>query len=265
MSRCSGVVLKMECQLDDPVRYSLPLGDKRVAINELIGKEIELEFTGEIRCIATGKKISKSYNQGYSFQAFRSLARCDICMVKPELCHFDKGTCREPEWGRANCFIPHYIYLAVSSGIKVGITRETQVPTRWIDQGATLALPILKVADRKSAGLIEVELAREIADKTNWRKMLIGEAEEVDLYVVRDQLFDQFGHLLDDFGAEDLDSEIIKINYPVLTYPKKIVSLNLDKDPLIHSKLLGVKGQYLIFESGVINIRKYQGYTLSYN
>lgn len=257
-----GNILKMRSVLENPVRYFLPIGDDEVELNSLLGREIEFSFTGEIRCIATGKKITKSYNQGYSFEAARTLARCDICMVRPELCHYDKGTCREPQWGRGNCFIPHYIYFAISSGLKVGITRETQIPTRWIDQGAGYALPILRVEDRKTAGLLEVEFAREYNDKTNWRQMLMADAKKIDLVRVRDQLFGSYSFLLDDYRAEDVDEEVVEIKYPVLSYPSKVTALNLDKNKIIKSKLIGIKGQYLIFESGVLNIRKYQGYEM---
>src|SRR5690606_30684679 len=176
----TGNIMKMKSRLGKVVEYALPLGDELVEMNPLLGKMVKLSFDGTINCIATGEKIKKSYNQGYSYKSFITLPECDICIVKPELCHFHKGTCRDSKWGEEHCMQPHVVYLALSSNVKVGITRERQVPTRWIDQGATQALPILKVKDRRTAGLIEVEIAKEFSDRTDWRKMLKGELDEGD-------------------------------------------------------------------------------------
>lgn len=253
----------MKTELLSPVQYHLPIGDELLCMNDLIGKEIKLSFDGRINCISTGEKISKSYNQGYSFKASQKLAACDICIVKPELCHFADGTCREPEWGEKNCFTPHIVYLSVSSHLKIGITRESQIPTRWIDQGATYALPILRVTDRLTSGLIEKEIAKSLSDKTNWRKMLQNVVDDVDLIAARENLFEEFADLLDDFDAEDLDSEVVKIDFPVDEYPEKIKSLGFDKMNEIHGVLKGIKGQYLILDTGVLNIRKHQGYYIT--
>lgn len=261
--KVSGNILKMKTTLSNPVKYELPIGDELVDMNAFIGKKIKLTFDGQINCISTGEKISKSYNQGYSFRASQKLAACDICIVKPELCHFADGTCREPEWGEKNCFAPHIVYLSVSSHLKIGITRESQVPTRWMDQGASFALPILKVNDRLTSGLIEKEIAKTMSDKTNWRKMLQNDVQEVDLEQAREDIFEEFADLLDDFDADDLDEEIITINYPVTEYPEKIKSLGFDKLPTIEGTLNGIKGQYLILDCGVLNMRKHQGYFIT--
>lgn len=257
-----GNILKMTTSLEDVVQYSLPIGDQKVHLNDYLGKTIKLEFKGQINCIATGEQIKKSYNQGYSYKSFISLARCDMCIVKPELCHFDKGTCREPDWGEKHCMIPHYVYLSNTSGVKVGITRHTQIPTRWIDQGATQALPILKVKNRLTSGLIEHEIKSILADKTDWRKMLRGEGEPAQLYDLQEQIYDQFADILDDHDAEDLEEEVLEINYPILEYPTKVKSLSFDKTPEVEGTLLGIKGQYLILDTGVLNMRKHQGYYL---
>lgn len=260
-----GNILKMENELGDVAQYILPIGDQKVPMNELVGKEIELEFKGQINCISTGEKIKKTYNQGYSYKAFMKLAACDICIVKPELCHYDKGTCREPEWGEKHCMTPHYVYLSIASSPKIGITRECNIPHRWIDQGATYALPILKVRDRLTSGIIENEIAKEMSDKTNWRKMLKGDIEEADLYEIREQIFNDYGDLLDDMEAEDIEEDILQIEYPIESIPDKIKSMSFDKTPVISGKLTGIKGQYLIFEQGVLNMRKHAGYYLYLN
>ncbi|MCP4913042.1 MAG: DUF2797 domain-containing protein [Oligoflexia bacterium] len=262
-----GNLLKMKTSLvDGKANYLLPLKEKgseeytEHPIEEYIGKNIQINFDGQINDIYDNKIIKKSYGQGFSYKNFITLARCDSCIVKPELCHFEEGTCREPKWGEENCFIDHVIYLSLTSGAKIGITRNTQVPYRWMDQGAHQALPILSVPDRKTSGIIESEIAKDFNDKTNWRKMLKSDCEEVDLYELRETIFDQYADLLDEMGAEDLDEEIIHIEYPVTATPEKITSFGLDKKPEISGKLLGIKGQYLIMDTGVINLRKHQGY-----
>jgi hypothetical protein len=245
---------------DNLVCYKLPIGSELIDLNTLVGKSFSLKFSGEITCIDTGKVIKKSFGQGYCWESYSTLAECDKCIFQPELCHFDHGTCRDENWGQKHCMQPHIVYLANSSQIKVGITRQTQVPTRWMDQGASFALPFVKVKKRKDSGLIEVKIAKEIGDKTNWRKMLKNEIEDIDLIKMKKKLLSQFKDLLDKYEAEVCDDELYTFHYPVEKYPDKIKSLNFDKNPHIEGQLLGIKGQYLIFDSGVINIRRHQGY-----
>lgn len=249
-----------------------PIGpdSQPIDLNPLIGQVVWLRFQNEINCTNCQKSIKKTYAGGYCYPCSASLAEADMCILKPELCHYSKGTCREPSWGEKNCMISHYVYLANSSGLKVGITRSTQIPTRWIDQGAVAGLPILKVSSRYQSGVFEKMLASEINDKTDWRKMLKGNIEEIDLEEKRSELFEMFGESLDqmegDFGAaqvEILESELVThINYPVLLYPEKVSSMSFDKTEVVGGKLLGIKGQYMIFESGVINIRSHTGYKI---
>jgi len=168
-----GALSKMSAQLGDPVvQYAFRLGDELVSVNPLLGKRIRLEYLGGIHCSHCGRKTSKSFSQGYCYPCFTSLAQCDTCIMSPERCHYDAGTCREPSWGESFCMTDHIVYLANSSGIKVGITRASQVPTRWIDQGARQALPILRVATRQQSGLVEDLLRTQVADRTNWRALL---------------------------------------------------------------------------------------------
>ena len=265
-----GTIRKLKSTLTSPVEYQLPIGDELVSLNDYIGKPLTLTFTGNIFCSNCGKKTKKSYSQGHCFVCMRKLASCDMCIMKPETCHFDKGTCREPQWGEENCMIPHYVYLANTSGLKVGITRHTQIPTRWIDQGATQALPIFKVQTRLQSGLVEVALAEFIADKTNWRNMLKGQSEAIDLKAAAAELIPQIDAKLSElaelFGAtaiEKLDEGVVELDYPVSEYPSKISSFNFDKAPEVSGILKGIKGQYLIFDTGVINIRKFTSYEIS--
>ena len=266
-----GTLRKLKAEHTQPIQYHLPIGSELVHLNQYFGKPIKLTFTGNIFCSSCGKKTKKSYSQGHCFVCMKKLASCDMCIMKPETCHFDQGTCREPEWGESNCMIPHYVYLANTSGLKVGITRHTQIPTRWIDQGATQALPIFKVQTRLQSGLVEVALAKFIADKTNWRNMLKGVSVDVDLKAAAADLIPQIQAKLDElaelFGAtaiEQLDEEVVDLDFPVTEYPTKISSFNFDKDPEVSGVLEGIKGQYLIFDKGVINIRKFTSYEVAF-
>jgi hypothetical protein len=265
-SHGKGTLYKMKAELPEKgeVQYSLPLGDITIPLNEHLEKKVKLSWSEKIYDVYDGKEIKKSFAQGYSYKNFISLAQCDTCIVKPELCHYHKGTCREPEWGEKHCFIPHYVYLSITSGVKIGITRETQVPTRWIDQGAVFALPILKVPDRKTSGIIEIEIAKEFADKTNWRKMLKGDYQEEDLELIRDNIYENYGDLLDDADAEDVEEDVLKIHYPIKEVPEKFSSFSFEKKKEVEGTLLGIKGQYLILDTGVINIRKHNGYEVEF-
>lgn len=269
----SGHLSKMVVELAKPVNYYLPLDDERVLLNDYLGQRIRLNYAGEIHCCHCGRKTKKSFNQGFCFPCLKKLARCDSCIVSPEKCHYEQGTCREPEWGEAFCLTDHVVYLANSSGIKVGITRATQLPTRWIDQGAVQALPIMRVATRLQSGLVEDTLRQHVADKTNWRKMLKGEIEAVDLASTRDDLFErcqsELTALNERFGVQALqpvvDAECVDIEYPVLEYPTKVSSHNFDKTPQVEGTLMGIKGQYLILDTGVINLRKFTAYNISFS
>lgn len=266
-----GNLNKMAVSLAEPVQYQLCLDEQRIELNPYIGKKIRLTFSGEIYCVACGRKTKKSFNQGFCFPCTKKLAQCDICIVRPEKCHFDQGTCREPDWAEQHCFIPHYVYLANSSGLKVGITRGTQIPTRWIDQGATQALPIFRAQTRFQVGLLEDALKAHVADKTDWRKMLKGVAVERDLTACRDELIAQAEQAIAEIEARfpgDIerlsDEEVTDISFPVEEYPAKVSSLNFDKTAEVSGVLQGIKGQYLILDSGVINLRKFGGYHVSF-
>lgn len=272
MTTLSGQLTKMGVTLpaNHVAHYEMRISDDTMAMNPLVGQTISLNYSGEIHCLHCQRRTKKSYSGGFCFPCSQRLAQCDMCFLKPELCHFEQGTCREPEWGEAVCMQDHAVYLANSSGLKVGITRINQIPTRWIDQGATQAIPVFRVKSRYQSGLVEVMFKNHVSDRTDWRKMLRGEAEPVDLAAERDRLLaeceqdiqnlqQQFGH--DAITILPAEQEQV-IAYPVEQYPSKISSLNFDKTPQVSGKLLGIKGQYLIFDKGVINIRKFSGYQI---
>jgi hypothetical protein len=269
-----GALSKMSVQLgapEQPVQYGLRLGELDVPLNPLIGQRLRLEYLGAIYCSHCARKTKKSFSQGYCYPCFTKLAQCDTCMMSPERCHYAAGTCREPTWGEQFCMTDHVVYLANSSGVKVGITRASQVPTRWIDQGASQALPIVRVATRQQSGFVEDLLRTQVADRTNWRAMLKGEAAPVDLRQVAEQILGVcaagFSELQQRFGLQAIqplsDAQVLDIRYPVSAYPVKVTSLDLEKNPIIEGTLLGIKGQYLIFDAGVINLRKYTAYQLA--
>jgi hypothetical protein len=267
-----GSINKMQVEADSAgkVSYILPLGDERINMNDLLGKQVEFKYLGQIKCIHCDRVTKKSFNQGYCYPCLMKLAKCDTCIIKPELCHYHEGTCREPEWGEAHCLQSHFVYLANTGAAKVGITRHAVegISSRWIDQGASQALPIFRVSERRVSGLLETALAKHIADKTNWRVMLKGQITSLDLAQVRDELIlkakSDIDELMTRFGLQAIsavESEQVEIHYPVLQYPEKIKSINLDKTPEFSGTLLGIKGQYwLLDEDRVINMRKYAGY-----
>lgn len=267
----AGAVRKMKVQLASPVQYTMLLGEHEIPLNQFLGKPLQLHFQGTINCLHCHRKTKKSFNQGYCFPCFTRLAQCDSCIVSPQKCHFAAGTCREPAWGEQHCMVDHIVYLANTSGLKVGITRGSQVPTRWMDQGATQALPIFRVSTRLHSGLVESLFKAHVADKTQWQAMLKGSAVDCDLEQARRRLMvdcaDELEALLQEHGLQAIselpDQTETTIQYPVMEYPVKVSSFNVDKTPLVEGTLLGIKGQYLMFDTGVINMRKYGGYQMT--
>ena len=280
MTIYSGHLRKMRVQYQDsstPVEYFLNLAEAQadsqpVLLNTMLGKRISIRYKGEIHCVACGRKSNKSFNQGHCYPCFTRLASCDKCIMSPEKCHYAEGSCREPQWGEDNCLQSHYVYLANSSGVKVGITRGNQLPTRWIDQGAIQALAIYKVSQRYYSGLVEVLYKQVISDRTQWQRMLKGQVETLDLLQQQQILSEQFAEPIAAMQAELPDGAICSIDndamteilYPVLEYPQKVKSFNLDKQPLVEGTLQGIKGQYLILDTGVINVRKFSGYHIDF-
>lgn len=271
----SGNISKMSVTADEHgnVEYLLGFSEQSVDMNSLIGQEIQMSWQQEINCMNCNRKTKKSFSQGYCFPCMQKLARCDTCIIKPELCHYDQGTCREPQWGEANCLNSHFVYLSNTGAIKVGITRfaDNTISSRWIDQGATQAVAILRVQNRLISGLAEKAIGQYVGDKTNWRTMLKGQIPELDLVQKRDELL-QLAHedleeISEEYGLqaiEYLDLPPVVIQYPVEQYPTKIKSINLDKEPVFSGTLMGIKGQYLMLDGDrVINMRKYSGYNMT--
>jgi len=256
---------KMESEAADPVRYRLVMGEERVEMTDLIGKEIHMHFLGQIHCLKCGRETRKSFAQGYCYPCFTTAPECEACVLRPELCQAHEGIARDLDYAREHCLIEHVVYLSLTSGLKVGVTRHTQVPTRWIDQGATCAIELARTPNRYLAGLMEVALKAHVADKTNWRKMLNGpDNSGIDLLEAKSRMA---AHLPEEFRPYiSPEQEIQYFHYPVEEYPKKIKSLNLDKEAAFSGILKGIKGQYLMLDGDrVINIRKFGAYRVRFS
>jgi hypothetical protein len=265
----TGNLRKMATELNDTALYTMRLFDvlepsEEVKMNDLVGSDLKLTFEGEINCVVTGKKIKKTYGEGMSFDAFRKSPMAVESIIHPELSRIHEGIAlRDKEWEEKHHNQPHYVYISRTSGIKVGVTRQTNIPSRWIDQGAVEAIILAETPYRQLAGLIEVSLKGDFADKTNWRNMLMNRVElEPSLNEVKEEVLAHLEEEYYPFISEN--DEITKINYPVIQYPEKLKSIKLDKVDELSGKLLGIKGQYLILDGGrVINIRSHAGYKVS--
>ena len=257
-----GVLTKMQTEFSNPIQYYLVFETSFLSLNQLLGKSMEINFVG-YQCLNCGKK-KKIFRQGFCYDCFMSSAAAGDWIMKPELstAHLDIED-RDLAYEKKVQLQPHIVYLALSSEVKVGVTRETQVPTRWIDQGAIQALPIVEVPNRYLAGITEVALKNHYADKTNWQKMLKNDVPKVDLLKEKASLKYLIPKEVQEFYHPEKEN-LLELNYPVLQYPTKVNSLNLDKSPNFSGKLTGIKGQYLIFEDGtVFNVRTFEGYVVT--
>jgi hypothetical protein len=262
--KISGNLSKMKTVHRDPISYTLHLGNESAVVSDLLGQRIRISFGGQINCVVCGKSIKKAFGQGMCYEDFMNSPENSPCILRPELCEGHLGIGRDPEWEKAKHVQPHYVYLALTSGVKVGVTRFDNVPTRWMDQGAWKVIRFAEVPYRRLAGEIEVYLKEYITDKTNWQRMLKDErAAEVDLVEEKEALLNELPEDLGQFYSEN--DEVVEFNYPVLEYPAKVRSLNLDKDPVAEGELRGIRGQYLIFKGGqVINLRRFSGYWIDF-
>lgn len=262
--KIQGTLLKMNTEKNDPVDYFLNFNKEKVHLNTYLGKQIKISYLGEIHCIKCGRKTSKSFQQGYCYPCFMTAPETSECILKPELCRAHEGISRDMQWSEEHCLQNHFVYLAFTSGIKVGVTRESQIPTRWIDQGAILAVKIAQTPNRFIAGLIEIDLKKYFDDKTNWRSMLSNKiAAKHELEEKKTEAFKLVKADLKNYFLQN--EEVVEINFPVIEYPAKVTSIDLENTPIIESKLTGIKGQYLLFDNNtVINIRKHNGYLIQF-
>jgi hypothetical protein len=265
-----GPLQRLAIEAGDPVCYTLAVGGAvgggsdgaatgdQMALNPVLCTGLEIRFLHALSCRFCDSATAKSYGGGYCYPCFKRLARCDLCVMSPDRCHYHHGTCREPEWGEAFCMQPHIVYLANSSGPKVGITRDGRQIGRWLDQGACQGVPILATSTRQIAGIAEVNLAGYLPDRTDWRRLVAGDAEPVDLLALRDELKREMTTLPD--GAHWLDEQPVSLVYPVARYGHRLKRLRLDEEPVISGNLMGIKGQFLLFEHGVFNVSQHASY-----
>jgi len=255
-----GNLIKMRTEAESPVRYFLPLGEEVIAMNDLIGSQLTISFSGQINCIRCGKKTKRSFGQGFCYQCFQTAPEADPSVMRPELSRSHLGIARDLEWAQKHDLIDHYVYLAVTDALKVGVTRHHQVPTRWVDQGASYAIKLAKTPNRHIAGVIESYLKNYLNDKTNWRAMLRNQVDEsIDLADEKERVATLLPEELRKYLSDE--HEIMSLTYPVEKFPDKIKSISLDKTHQVEGVLSGIKGQYLLFDDDrVFNVRAHNGY-----
>lgn len=259
---------KMSTSLADTAIYELPLVNilertDKVQCNEWVGKRMQLRFLNEIHCVVTGKKIKKTYGEGMSFDAWQSSPMAVESIVRPELSRIHEGIAlRDFDWEQEHHNQPHYLYLSRTSDVKVGVTRTTNVPSRWIDQGASEAIVIATTPYRQLAGVMEVALKEHMADKTNWQAMLKNTVvDTAPLIKKKENVLELLGEGYEAFFSDD--DTVVSIAYPVLSYPQKVKSLKLDTTHEFSGVLTGIKGQYFMFDDGtVFNVRAHAGYRI---
>ncbi len=252
-----GVLTKMQTENSHPIQYYLVFEDDFINMNQLLNKTLSINFI-KYQCLNCGRDLP-IYRQGFCKSCFFEIPQAADWIIRPELstAHIDKED-RDLEYEKKVQLQPHIVYLANSSNVKVGVTRKSQVPTRWIDQGAHEAIEIVEVPNRYLAGITEIALKEHVSDKTNWRTMLQNKIKDEDLIEWRNKLKEYIPDEAKDYFIEN-NSET-HLEFPVSQYPEKPKSLNLEKAVTYNGVLKGIKGQYLIFEDQtVFNVRSNEG------
>lgn len=252
-----GVLTKMESEFSHPIQYYLVFETDFLNMNQLLDKTITIQFI-KYQCLNCG--LDKTiYRQGFCKSCFFDIPQTADWVIRPELstAHLNQED-RNLEYEKKVQLQPHIVYLANSSNVKVGVTRKSQLPTRWIDQGAHEAIEIVEVPNRYLAGITEMALKYYVSDKTNWRSMLKNDIKDEDLVEWRERLKQYIPDQAKDYFIAN--NQETHMEFPVLKYPGNPKSLNLEKERIYTGKLIGIKGQYLIFEDEtVFNIRGNEG------
>ncbi len=261
-----GTLDKMSRSLEQgEVNYSMNLGGNKIDMNALIGKDLRFVFLNKINCTICGVEINHAYaGRAICRNCYETAPEAEECLFYPEKCMAHLGEARDMAWSEKQCLIPHFVYLALSSGLKVGVTRNHQIPVRWIDQGAIRAVKLAETPNRHIAGVIEVFLKGHLADKTNWKTMLKSDPSDFDIDLLSEK------RKATELLPEELkryvtgNDEVTKITYPFKDVPEEIKTVKLEKDKEAKGILKGIKGQYLIFDNGyVLNMNRYSGYRVS--
>lgn len=241
--------------------YGLSIGAQQVHLNPLLGQGLRLTLRPQTLCGQCNEAVDELMRGGYCRTCFFALARCDSCFVSPSRCHHALGTCREPKWGGQVCLQPHLVYLANSSGIKVGLTQLGRQQQRWLAQGATQGLVIAQTNTRRDAGILEAMIAQTISDRTPWRKLVSVPPVTLKLRSLFEQLQRQL--VLPEDCQWTVDEAEHQLNYPVLAYSPSVQHLVNEKTPTLADNLCGIKGQYLLMQTGAFNVARHVGLTLN--
>ena len=253
----SGVFKKMISIHDDPVRYILDFEDDLLFLNQSIGKNFKIYKTGYC-CLSCNDNI-EIFANGFCKKCFFESPMSGDWVMKPELSKAHLGVeDRNIDYEKKIQLQSHIVYLSKTSGIKVGVTRSNNMTSRWIDQGAVEAIQLIEVPNRYLAGVAEVKLKDKFSDKTNWRKMLTSNIDESDIISDKKIAFEALGSDFEKYFK--INSQLIKFNYQIQQPVESVKSVSLKKSNDVEGKLIGVKGQYLIFEdSTVFNVRSNEG------
>ncbi|MCG2418596.1 DUF2797 domain-containing protein [Aequorivita sp. F47161] len=256
-----GVLTKMQTENGSPIQYYLLFKHDFINVNQLLDKKVSISFQ-RYQCLNCGLQ-KKVYRQGFCYDCFFEIPQAAAWIISPEKSKAHLGIeDRDLAYEEKVQLQPHVVYLANSSSVKVGVTRKTQIPTRWIDQGAHEAIEIVEVPNRYLAGITEIALKDFVSDKTNWRAMLKNDIKDEDLVAWRNKLKQYIPAEAAEYYLENnLETNL---QFPVIKYPEKPKSLNLLKTPFYEGILKGIKGQYLIFEDDtVFNVRSNEGSVVS--
>ena len=239
------------------IRYAVELGDARVDLNALLDSGIEIEIDGRAVCIGCATPLIKRPSHGHCYECFSKKASMDLCYVAPTRCHFDQGTCREPEWGERVCMQPHAVYLANSGGLKVGLTRHHDGVPRWLEQGATAGLVVARAGTRHQAGLLEERIGALVNDKSDWRRQLTGGSPPFDLVAEAERI--RAAVALPD-GCVWETNTAHEIRYPIVRYLRRVVRLRYPDEPVVRGRLTGIVGSFLLLDHGAFHIGEHRGY-----
>ena len=253
-----GVVKKMVTELSTPINYFIEFEDNFIHLNQFIDKLFKFECTG-YSCLSCSES-QNLYRQGFCKSCFFESPLAGDWIMRPELskAHLNIAD-RDLDYEKKIQLQPHVVYLSNTGRIKVGVTRKSQIPYRWIDQGAHEAVELLQTPNRFLAGEAEVALKKYMSDKTNWRSMLKNERDSSNIKSSKDHAKNFIPSNLLHYFIDA--SNVLSIDFPVVEYPDNPKSIKLNKDSFFSGILKGVKGQYLIFEKNqVLNYRAHEGH-----
>ena len=251
----AGAIRGLEATFASPIEYSLRVGETALPLNARVGGGLRVSFAGQQECRHCGVETDRGFGGGFCYRCFRKLARCDLCIVAPTRCHHHLGTCREPDWGTANCMVPHVVYLADSGGLKVGLTRHADGIPRWLEQGARAGIVVGRAPTRRAAGEMEAAIAEVVPDKSDWRRQVMGH-EAVESLADEAK---RVGGLVGEDAARDCGAtwevrEPVALRYPVQRPLRRPVRLRLRSDSPIVGRLIGIVGSFLLFDYGAWNV-----------